>query len=239
MSKKAILVSFSLLFIWGCTSSLRFTNTGYTTHFDDSVISLMPLTKDALIVLDKNLIYSAYKKGDRSKEEMILDTLYKYINNVLLDSIKKVPVVSINSSACNNWVQDDERFVTESKKVGADSVQMFFRVPKKEVVNELSSQTNIIIMINKITFSKVKSGTKFTGNVATGNFTGFSPPIADAKVQYVIWDYSRNQIISCGEFSTQGAFMAINERTLRTFFGYIGQELASATPFKIKKMSKF
>jgi len=249
MRNQLILCTF-VASLFGCSGSMQFVNKQYNYDPDSSCISLLPLTKDALIISNRKDVHDDFKNDSREAEAIITDTSYKYLYKVIVDSINTIENVEISSSACSNWTQNAARFFSYHKKIGKDSTLISFNVMRREHLDTLSTKANILIFINKLAITRnagsagsprIYMGGGLGGGLGGGMWVGGGGgkmSTFDANVQYIIWDYRKNEPISCGEFTSKaGIFIAATDDTWKALFKSIGNQLISTTPFrgKIKK----
>lgn len=236
-----LLLSLSVAFVAGCTSSMQFVNKEYVCEKNQACITLLPLTKDVLMISNRNDVYNDFKKDGRKAEDIVGDTLYKTVFKVLADSIKKIETVKLPSSACMEWTQSSDRFISVKKNIGKDSIPMEFNVPKKEVLDSLSSKPTIVIVLNKVAISRTNGssgapGMFMAGSQGGGSFVGGtagSMPTFEATVDYIIWDYRMSKIVACGQMQcSEGILFAATADTWRGLFRGIGKKIVNKTPFK-------
>lgn len=240
MRYQLILCTF-VMFLTGCSGSIQFVNKQYKYDPDSACISLLPLTNDALTISNRKDIPDDFKNDNRQDEKIITDTSYKYLYKIIVDSINKIENIEISSSACINWTQDSARFFSYEKRIGKDSTLISFKIIKKEYLDSLSSKANILIIINKLAITRTAGSVGSPmflggmGGMGGGMWVGGGGkmPKLTANVQFIIWDYKKNEPISCGEFTAEeGIFIAATAVTWRALFRYIGNHLVLATPFR-------
>jgi hypothetical protein len=125
-----------------------------------------------------------------------------------------------------NWQQDSSLYRIYRKRLGRDSIQYDFKILKKEGISNINPEITTAIFINNMKISRVAGN---SNNTMTG---GGSLPNLNAKVQYIVWDYSKDDVVSCGEIERDAAiFFAATANTWRTLFKSIGRKIIRQTPF--------
>lgn len=245
MRSLLILSTMVALFV-GCSSSMMFVNKQYNYDSGKAAIAFLPLTRDALIITNRNDVHDDFKGDPRQAEEIIADTSYKYLFKAITDSIKKIEIDKITSTACMTWALDTTRYFQFQKRIGKDSALLSFNVLKKAYLDTLGTKANILVIINRVSIVRT-NGTSGTpgvsmgiglgnGGMAGGGIVGGTPgstPTFDATVHYIVWDYLKDEPVSCGEFTTKtGILFAATADTWRALFKSIGKRIVSTTPYK-------
>jgi hypothetical protein len=210
--KNYFLLSFSLL-LMSCAST-RYFNQQYKGNLKSYSIGLYPLD-GTIISISKddqtafmNPFYKKkrndYKNDNRPLTTVLKDSGYVWMYKAIKDSIPKL--IRMNSIDTSDIIQNnDKKFKSIFMKIGRDSIQHYFRIPKKEHFSTFNTTANIVIIINKIEFTQKNgsSGIPMMGATGMMTYAGGSPPSRSAVVKFVIWDAVDQNIVSCGTFTTE------------------------------------
>lgn len=203
-------------------------------------------------------IRRSYKDDNREVDMVFQDTLYKKFQSILptVTSKIKTEVCPLPFNVFDTLSESGyERFTV---KLGEDSVEYTFRVPRIEVLTTMGYEPDIALFLNRVSISKrtVHSGGYWAENAEkscafayngindiTYNYkppvihqpryhSGGSKTFIETGLHYVLWDYKANKMVACGVLtSSVTVFVAARKRTLKSLYGVALRNIISNSPF--------
>ena len=216
-------------------------NKNYRFEQEKVKIALFPLQWSAITINNPDDIKKHFKGCSEEPEEIVMDSGYKYIAQGINDTIKKASFFWLQS-VDPNISQNNMNFINVDKKIGKDSILFSFKVPNRNEFNQLFKDANAAIIIDRIELNK--NSTNIGSGAMMGPMGGSGGRIMmgggssnikyfEAKVTYLVWDYDKNEIISCGLTDNAAGYLFLpNQKTWKSLFINTGRRIASLTPFK-------
>ena len=248
--KSILCISISLIFLISCNSNHKvLMNPNYKNKdLSDKKMMLMPIADSILIVQDKEDVIHGFKDDNRDPEIIIRESAYETINNRTKKSLKGVTflIKDVNNNEFNSF-SDSSVYFSISKKIVDDTTSIKFHIPKHEILNKENLDVDIVIVINKMIFGEKFNhhGTYYTpgntiktpgGSFTTpGTFTSSSTLSLNAYFEFIIYDYSENEIIAYGTDIVSTAYWpSTTKEVWISTFKSVASAIFKETPFKWK-----
>lgn len=247
--KLAVACIFTALLFIGCLpSSTIIMNEKYKNqNLSDRSMLIMPFSEESITIMNKDDVADDFEGDRREPEEVIKDIVYKTLLENSKFSLTGIKIydkeVKFN---CFLFQKDSARYFSIKKSFDNDSITYKFYVPKKEFLTANNINADIVLVINKLTFGRnltYNAPVFMPGNTIStpgGSFTtpghmvgGGSSEFLAANFDFIIYDYSKNDVITYGSTGVSTNFIfAMTKSTWETTFYRIDRELFKKTPFQ-------
>jgi hypothetical protein len=231
-----LIVSFVLT---GCSpTTKRFKNLSHSGKAP-TALAFIPLQQAALTIDNKKELLDDFEVSAGNAVEIVQDTAYDRIAETLRSG-SAIPLVTRTPAGSDLMLDSSNSFsVAIREAVDSDSCLHSFTIPKREmmgkhfeeataaiIISRMAIRNNVITVYNSpvMTFSNGQPSVMVTGSNTTSR-------TLEAQVEYVIWDYASNEMISFGKSIVHAPVLVSPTRdNWYTLFEKIGEQILTHMP---------
>ncbi len=226
-------------FLIGCTPTTRsFVN---LSHAGDSpaAVAFPTIHRDAITLENEDDVADDFGVASNDAKEMVRKQAYSHIARTLRTGTV-VPLITPESPDLPSTPDSSRSFmVTMLESIDSDSCLHSFRIPKKKTVEQyfegadaaivicrMAIRKNVITIYNNptLTFSDGKPSIGVAGTNVTSR-------TLEATVEYVLWDYRGNEMISFGESIVHvPVLVSTTQDNWHDLFEKIGRQILTHVP---------
>jgi hypothetical protein len=235
--------------LWGCAGPGTIVqNKQYDTkNLTEKRMLILPFT-DNMMSIQKDAYEDFEDDTESDTVELKLgdiESAYKLYFHKILMSVRDVKLLNTESVKIPFTNQKDTAsFFMITKKIGVDSARYKFYIPKRNALTEKNIETDIVVIINKLTFSKGSYGSAgsyspgYAYTTPGGTFStpghwssGGSITNLVASFDFIIYDYDQKVAVTYGTSKISSALDDMNIGTNKDCFEKIAIEIFRYTPF--------
>ncbi len=234
MRKPAAAFLLVSLIMAGCSpTTKRSINLSHTGKVPDAV-ALLPLQQGALTVINEKEFLDNFQAPSKGAEQSVRDTVYEHIARMLRKATK-IPLISRKNADTGIILDSSNSFVLAIREtVESDSFLYSFRLPESELISRHFKGASVAIGISRI---YIRNNVITVYNKPAMTFSNETPSVIvagsnitsrtlEATMEYVVWDYASNQVVSFGESIVHAPVLVSPTRdNWITLFEKIGEQL--------------